>query len=108
MRKNKLILFIFCRYEFFLEDSKISSGDGYFHVVPEWNITGGKKLSLNSLSCITHLAKLLGPLNEWKSRLEVAHKAGYNCIHLTPIQELGISNSRFVAFSIFQIMITVI
>jgi glycogen debranching enzyme len=84
------------RYQFFLEDSKIASGNGYFHVIPEWNIGGGKQqLSLNSLSCITHLAKLLGPLNEWKSRLEVAHKAGYNCIHLTPIQVLGISNSSY-------------
>ena len=52
-------------------------------------------MSINSLCCITHLAKLLGPLDEWKSRLQVAHEAGYNMIHLTPIQALGISNSSY-------------
>ncbi|KAE9549903.1 hypothetical protein FO519_006887 [Halicephalobus sp. NKZ332] len=83
------------RYEFYLEDASTPSGNGYFHVLPEWNISGGKKVSLNSLSCVTHLAKLLGPLNEWKSRLQVAHEAGYNMIHLTPIQTLGISNSSY-------------
>uniref|UniRef100_A0A7E4ZTU8 Glycogen debranching enzyme n=1 Tax=Panagrellus redivivus TaxID=6233 RepID=A0A7E4ZTU8_PANRE len=81
------------RYEFTTSDPS-ESGTGYFHVFPDWTL-GDKKLSLNSLSCVTHLAKLLGPLNEWKSRLEVAHLGGYNLVHLTPIQALGISNSSY-------------
>lgn len=52
-------------------------------------------LSLNSLSICTHLSKLLGPFCEWEDRLRVSKEAGYNVIHLTPIQLLGISNSRF-------------
>lgn len=77
--------------------SNDSIGRGYFSVVPEWNIEGTSKiLSLNGLSISTHLAKLLGPLNEWEDRLLVAKKSGYNVIHLTPVQTLGISNSRFI------------
>lgn len=83
------------RYKFYLGDSQTPSGNGYFHILPEWNISGGKKFSLNSLTCVTHLAKLLGPLDQWKNRLRVAHEAGYNMIHLTPIQTLGISNSSY-------------
>jgi glycogen debranching enzyme len=38
----------------------------------------------------------LGPLEEWASRLEVAHHSGYNMIHFTPIQLLYyVSNSSY-------------
>lgn len=84
------------KYEFYVEDSEKPSGHGYFHVVPKWSI-GKQDLSLNSLCVSTHLTKLLGPLNEWEDRLMVAKKAGYNVIHLTPVQALGISNSRYYA-----------
>lgn len=88
------------RYEFFLtcSSSKEPVGRGYFCVVPEWNIAGTDRLlSLNGLSVITHLTKLLGPLSEWTDRLRVAKEAGYNVVHLTPVQRLGISNSRLVS-----------
>ncbi|VDN45370.1 unnamed protein product [Gongylonema pulchrum] len=54
----------------------------------------GHALPLNAVSCITHITKLLGHLDKWKAKLKVAHKAGYNMIHFTPVQKLGISNSR--------------
>lgn len=93
-------IFLF-RYEFFVEGVGSGSGAvdpsgwGYFSVVPKWTI-GGRELSLNSLSVCTHLTKLLGPLSEWEDRLSVAKEAGYNVIHLTPVQALGVSNSRYL------------
>lgn len=75
------------------KDLKTPIGCGYFCVVPEWQIKD-HILSLNGLSIISHLSKLLGPLSEWEDRLHVAKEAGYNVIHLTPVQTLGISNSR--------------
>uniref|UniRef100_A0A914HEY4 4-alpha-glucanotransferase n=1 Tax=Globodera rostochiensis TaxID=31243 RepID=A0A914HEY4_GLORO len=87
----------FC-YEFFDVDGNALSpvGRGFFCVVPEWRIAGGeKRLTLNGLSVVTHLAKLLGPLGEWEDRLMVAREAGYNVIHLTPVHRLGISNSSY-------------
>ncbi|KAI3415787.1 Amylo-alpha-1,6-glucosidase [Globodera pallida] len=87
----------FC-YEFFdVKGNALAAvGRGFFCVVPEWRIAGGeKRLTLNGLSVVTHLAKLLGPLGEWEDRLMVAREAGYNVIHLTPVHRLGISNSSY-------------
>lgn len=75
------------------DEKSAENGFGYFTVFPEWEVKG-KSLSLNSLCVQTYLAKLLGPLSEWKDRLEVAKQSGYNVVHLTPVQSLGISNSR--------------
>ena len=50
---------------------------------------------LDSITCLTHISKLLGPLSEWKDRLRVAKEAGYNMVHLTPVQQLGGSNSAY-------------
>ncbi|KAI6179311.1 Glycogen debrancher [Aphelenchoides besseyi] len=84
------------KYEFFVENTSEASGYGYFSVVPDWTVPkSSKKISLNSLSVCTHLTKLLGPLSEWKDRLQVAKESGYNAVHLTPVQQLGISNSSY-------------
>lgn len=64
-------------------------GSGYFVVDPELSY------SPNGLSCQTYITKLLGPLPEWKQRLQTAVECGYNMIHLTPIQQLGSSRSAY-------------
>lgn len=53
------------------------------------------KLPLNSIRCQTVLSKNLGPFSEWRKRLAITREAKYNMIHLTPIQELGSSNSAY-------------
>lgn len=64
-------------------------GSGYFVVDPNLSY------SLDSLTCQTYISKLLGPLSEWKQRLQMAVECGYNMIHLTPIQQLGSSRSAY-------------
>lgn len=62
----------------------------YVTVDPELRVA-----SLEAIKCQTVLSKNLGPLNEWRRRLQVSHDAHYNMIHFTPIQELGQSNSAY-------------
>ncbi|CAI5441641.1 unnamed protein product [Caenorhabditis angaria] len=77
----------------FSTDGK-ESGSGYFLIMPELKVNG-KPLPLDGVVCQTYLTKLLEDLPSWKSRLQVAKESGYNMIHLTPIHELGISNSSY-------------
>lgn len=64
-------------------------GSGYFVVNPDLGYCP------DGISCQTYITKLLGPLSEWKQRLQVANEAGYNMVHLTPIQQLGSSRSAY-------------
>ena len=64
-------------------------GSGFFVVDPDLGY------SPDSICCQTYISKLLGPLTEWKSRLQASKECGYNMIHFTPVQQLGSSRSAY-------------
>ncbi|XP_052738312.1 glycogen debranching enzyme [Bicyclus anynana] len=78
---------------YFVYDSPESrvgpQGSGWFHVAPSLGVP------LDGVVCQTVLAKCLGPLPRWRGVLRVAHEAGYNALHLTPLQALGASGSGY-------------
>ncbi|CAI4224223.1 unnamed protein product [Auanema sp. JU1783] len=82
------------KYSFELNEEEKTKGSGYFLVMPTLAING-EVLPNGAVVCQTYLTKLLGALPEWEKRLSFAAESGYNMIHLTPIHELGISNSSY-------------
>uniref|UniRef100_A0A8C5B3J3 Glycogen debranching enzyme n=1 Tax=Gadus morhua TaxID=8049 RepID=A0A8C5B3J3_GADMO len=77
----RLDLLVAGSYQYYFgcgEDEKV--GSGYIVVDPVLT---------------TYLAKCLGPLDQWPDRLRVAKETGYNMIHLTPLQPLGLSRSCY-------------
>lgn len=83
-------------YYFTFEDEGVKRGGSSFLVDPELRYSSGKSLDLNGLQIQTVLSKLLGPIDEWQSRLRVAKESGYNMIHFSPVQELSLeSNSSY-------------
>lgn len=70
-------------------ESEVDEGSGFFVVDPDLGY------SPDGISCQTYITKLLGPLTEWKQRLQVAKEAGYNMVHFTPINQLGNSRSAY-------------
>ncbi|XP_048458318.1 glycogen debranching enzyme isoform X1 [Rhincodon typus] len=71
-------------------------GAGFIIVDPILRV--GHDNQVLPLDCIclqTFLSKCLGPLDEWEARLNVARQTGYNMIHFTPLQTLGLSRSCY-------------
>ena len=58
-----------------------SSGGSNFLIDPKLYLNNGTEIDLNSIQVQTVLTKLLGPLDEWNSRIEVTKNSGYNMIH---------------------------
>ncbi|KAL0215115.1 hypothetical protein P9112_007299 [Eukaryota sp. TZLM1-RC] len=50
---------------------------------------------LNCIMMETLIVKLIGPVHSWMDHFSAARKAGFNFIHLTPVQILGGSNSSY-------------
>jgi len=83
------------KYYFTLNDNQKSNGNGNFIVEPKLLVGQNEELGLDSIQCQTVLSKCLGYFDNWKEKLQVAFKSGYNAIHFTPIQELGASKSAY-------------
>jgi len=75
-------------------NAKDKKGEGYIIVEPRLkNLPTG---DLEEMMCLTFLAKSLGKMDDWESRLAIARHTNYNFIHLTPIQQLyKVSNSSY-------------
>jgi glycogen debranching enzyme len=80
---------------FVYSESELVTKNGYFIVDPTLKITKDKILPLDCVACLTLLSKNLGVFPGWKQKLQVAKEAGYNMIHLTPVQDLGGSQSAY-------------
>ena len=83
------------KYYFTLNEDKTPNGNGNFIVEPKLLVGENEQLSLDLIQCQTVLSKCLGYFDNWKKKLQVAYKSGYNAIHFTPIQELGGSKSAY-------------
>ncbi|KAL8586750.1 hypothetical protein ACOMHN_061263 [Nucella lapillus] len=84
-------------YYFTLDDSATqlqADGKGYFVVDPTLQ-AGGQPMALDGICMQTVVTKLLGPFEEWESRLRISKESAYNMVHFTPVQELGESNSAY-------------
>ncbi|XP_029313638.1 glycogen debranching enzyme-like [Cottoperca gobio] len=79
------------QYYFSCGDKEKVSG-GYIVVDPVLRVGANNDiLPLDSISSQTYVAKCLGPLDKWIDRVRVAKETGYNMIHFTPLQKLGVS-----------------
>ncbi|XP_030063489.1 glycogen debranching enzyme isoform X1 [Microcaecilia unicolor] len=82
------------QYYFCQENEK--RGEGYIVVDPLLRVGADNHvLHLDCITLQTFLSKCLGPFDEWESRLRVAKESGYNMIHFTPLQTLGLSRSCY-------------
>lgn len=87
-------------FRFYFSYTKDGKAEGSLYILIEPKIFVGppkarKYVPTDSVRCQTVLAKLLGPITTWESKLLVAKESGYNAIHFTPIQELGGSRSCY-------------
>ncbi|RXM35682.1 Glycogen debranching enzyme [Acipenser ruthenus] len=93
----KLDLMVAGSYEYnFGSGEEVKHGGGYIVVDPVLRVGADNRvLPLDCISIQTYLSKCLGPLDEWPDRLRVAKESGYNMIHFTPLQTLGLSRSCY-------------
>lgn len=70
------------------------SQEDFIVVEPRVQIAG-RKMTLDSLVVQTVLSRSMGPYTRWKEVITRQKDLGYNMIHFTPIQELGVSQSLY-------------
>lgn len=71
-------------------------GSGYVQIAPTLRLGPELvELPIDCIQCQTMLAKCMGPFPEWEARLRVPHESGYNMVHITPVNTLGLSNSSY-------------
>jgi glycogen debranching enzyme len=68
---------------------------GWVRVEPE---PSAESVPLAAVSVQTLVTKCLGTVDEWDAHFETARRCGYNAVHLTPVQPLGISDSAYCLF----------
>ncbi|KAG8132646.1 hypothetical protein E2320_010492 [Naja naja] len=92
----KLELQISGSYQYYFTHENQKGGGGYLVVDPILRVGADNHvLPLDCVTLQTFLAKCLGPFDGWEDRLKVAKESGYNMIHLTPVQKLGLSRSCY-------------
>ena len=94
-----VILIVNCHAYLPLARGDIIHQSGYVVVEPDLRLPDGSSLSLDSVSMQTVMSSMLGSLSTWRSRMRVAHESGYNMMHFSPIQQLGASQSGWLATS---------
>ena len=52
-------------------------------------------LNFDTISLVTLYPTMMGPLNEWEAEFEYLHHRGFHGFHLSPIQQLGASQSLY-------------
>ncbi|XP_061784636.1 glycogen debranching enzyme [Nerophis lumbriciformis] len=83
------------QYYFGFGDAE-KSGGGYIVINPLLHVgPDNHVLPLDCVTIQTYLSKCLGDLDDWPARLRVAKESGYNMIHFTPLQTLGVSRSCY-------------
>ncbi|XP_072500200.1 glycogen debranching enzyme isoform X2 [Notamacropus eugenii] len=83
-------------FQYYFTQENERRGGGYIVVDPVLHVGADNQvLHLDCVTLQTFLAKCLGPFDEWESRLRVAKESGYNMIHFTPLQTLGLSRSCY-------------
>ncbi|KAM4640780.1 glycogen debranching enzyme isoform 2-T4 [Discoglossus pictus] len=83
-------------FQYRFQQQERLSGEGYIVVDPILRVgADNRALPLDCITIQTFLSKCLGPFEEWEDRLRVAYESGYNMIHFTPLQTLGLSRSCY-------------
>ncbi|XP_061489672.1 glycogen debranching enzyme isoform X1 [Rhineura floridana] len=83
-------------YQYYFSHADQKSGGGYIVVDPILRIgADNRELPLDCVTLQTFLSKCLGPFDGWEDRLKVAKESGYNMVHFTPVQRLGLSRSCY-------------
>lgn len=81
-------------FNLYLQHPEKKSHDNWIVVTPKIRI-GLQEIPLEAVCLQTVLSRCLGPYTRWESVLAEQKKLGYNFIHITPIQKLGMSNSLY-------------